>query len=176
MEEIFKDIPGYKGLYQISNLGRVKSLKRKGRLKDIIIRNSLNTKGYPQVGISKNCRAKNFTVHKLMAITFLNHEYVNRTIVVDHINGIRTDNRLENLQIISQRDNVLKGRLCTNYSGIKQVGKKEKYKLTISYKNKGHYIGVFDDRDFALKIKNSILRLIDEVIEVSTPPPIKIKE
>ena len=65
LEEDFRDIPGYEGLYQVSNLGRVKGLYRN------IIKGLKTTKdGYLEVGLSKNGIEKKYRVHRLVAITF----------------------------------------------------------------------------------------------------------
>jgi hypothetical protein len=103
MEE-WKDIQGYEGLYQVSNLGRVKSFIRK----DKILKQHKDSAGYLSVTLCNNGNRKKITVHKLMAIVFLNHKPQGNKIVVDHVNNIKNDNRLENLQIISQRLNCSK--------------------------------------------------------------------
>ena len=67
MKEIWKDIPNYEGLYQASNLGRIKSLKRNKILNQI---KSSDT--YLQVFLCKNNKVKGYQVHRLIAKTFLN--------------------------------------------------------------------------------------------------------
>ncbi len=72
MIEIWKDIKGYKGLYQVSNLGRVKSLERKsdvdGRLiKSKILKTGLNNPGYKFLVLRKNGISKNRMIHRLVA-------------------------------------------------------------------------------------------------------------
>ena len=114
--EIFKDIPGYEGLYQVSNLGRVKSLPKKVRSKNCyritdekILKNSIDGRGYFNTVIYKYGVAKTITIHKLVAITFLEHKTDGTTkLVIDHINENKLDNRLENLQIITHGENIKK--------------------------------------------------------------------
>src|SRR5690606_2453327 len=110
MIEIWKDIPGYKGKYQVSNLGNVKSLERKVRfgrnyktLKESILKSFLQRDGYLYVGLSNPNRQ--FTIHQLLAICFLGHKRQKFKVVVDHINNIKTDNRIENLQLLNNREN-----------------------------------------------------------------------
>lgn len=87
MEEIWKDIEGYENLYQVSNMGRVRSL-RYGKSK--ILKNSVNKGSYCKVGLVKNSVYKNFYVHRLVAIHFIPNP--DNKPHIDHINTDRTDN------------------------------------------------------------------------------------
>lgn len=103
MNEIWKDIKGYKGLYQISNLGNVKSLKREKLKKDKIIK-PYNTKGYLRIGLLKNKVRKGHFIHRLIAQEFIpnpeNKPFIN------HINGITNDNNIKNLEWCTHQENV----------------------------------------------------------------------
>ena len=100
MNEIWKDIVGYEGLYQISNLGRVKSLKF-GKEK---IMNSLkNSNGYLSICLSKGGIQKRYFIHRLVALVFIPNP--DNKPCVDHINGIRTDNRVNNLRWCTNKEN-----------------------------------------------------------------------
>lgn len=74
-EEIWKDIKGYEGFYQVSNHGRIKALARERNNqysnKEIILKQSNDGKGYLQVILNKNKKRKGFKVHRLVAETFL---------------------------------------------------------------------------------------------------------
>jgi len=116
--EIWKDVLNYEGLYQVSNLGRVKSLKRKVRhfsgerlVLERILKGGVNDKGYILVNLGKKGTKKVFAVHKLVAIAFLNHKPCGYKLVVDHIDNNKLNNKLENLQIITQQENVLKSKI-----------------------------------------------------------------
>lgn len=108
--EIWKDIPGYEGYYQASNLGNIKSLERfavhkngnSHLVKEKIFKPQL-VRGYFKVTFCRDSKFKNYQVHKL---------------VVGHINNIKTDNRLENLQIITARENQTKDRKVKTSSFI----------------------------------------------------------
>lgn len=74
MKEIWKDIKGYEGLYQVSNLGRVKSLKRKSRPYEKILVPLVTNKDYLCVNLYKNNKNKKFLIHRLVAKEFLKNE------------------------------------------------------------------------------------------------------
>jgi hypothetical protein len=154
MQEIFKDIPEYEGLYQVSNLGNVKSLaremvkgKRKFISKEKILKLGKDGAGYYFVNLYKNGKIKNFKIHKLVAITFLNHIPDRYRIVVDHIDNNPLNNRLENLQLISQRQNTSKDRIngSSKYIGIYWNKKANKWMALISINGKRKYLGIFSD-------------------------------
>jgi len=90
-KEVWKDIKGYEGLYQVSNFGRVKN-SRTGR----ILKPKINNKWYLTVNLYKNGEMKNCTVHRLVLEAFKPNPHNYPT--VDHINRIRTDNRADNLR------------------------------------------------------------------------------
>lgn len=114
MKEIWKDIEGYKGLYLVSNLGNVKSCKRE---KTKVLSPASDGRGYLCVCLSNYKNPKTLKIHQLVAIAFLGHKRNGHKLVVDHINGVRHDNRLENLQIITHKENIRKGnsgKFCKN--------------------------------------------------------------
>lgn len=132
--EIYKDIKGYEGFYQISNLGNVKSLSRivnnhsgfKKTLKEKILKNHISNTGYYVIDLKKNCERKTFKVHRLIAFAFIDKvigkEYVN------HINGIKTDNSIENLEWVTIKENNKHAYLTglKNDSGINNTRSKLK--------------------------------------------------
>ena len=71
MEEIWADIPGYVGLYQASNKGRIKSLAKNGRKEHILKQYVSSHNGYCYVNLSKNAVAKSVRVHKYISLCFL---------------------------------------------------------------------------------------------------------
>ena len=109
MEEIWKDIKGYEGIYQISNFGRVKSLiYPKEKIMNIynFRRDEEKGKGYWRVRLIKNSSYKYFFVHRLVAEAFIPNP--NNYATVNHINGIKTDNRIDNLEWCSLKENIQK--------------------------------------------------------------------
>lgn len=104
MEEVWKDVIGYEGIYQISNLGRVKRLVSEKCEKERIISITKDERyGYCRVMLSKQGHAKRFLLHRLLAIHFIPNPY-NKP-CIDHINGVRHDNRLENLRWCTHLEN-----------------------------------------------------------------------
>lgn len=100
MEEIWKDIPEYEGLYQVSNQGRVKSLYNFHNKGVIYLKNNLTKTGYYQVSLSKHGNKQRFKVHRLVAMTFIPNP--NKLPQINHKNEIKTDNRVENLEWCNQ--------------------------------------------------------------------------
>lgn len=104
MEEVWKDIEGYEGLYQISNLGNVKGIKRKGS-SGCKLRPALRKDGYMQVSLRKEGKDSSYLVHRLVAIAFL--PMTNEKNQVNHKDGNRTNNILENLEWCTPQENTL---------------------------------------------------------------------
>lgn len=110
--EVWKDIPNYEGLYQVSNLGRVRSLDRvvfceNGQMqqhKGRILYLGAQDKGYYSVHLCKNRKVKSFRVNRLVWITF--NGLIPEGMEVNHINEVKSDNRLCNLNLMSRKENV----------------------------------------------------------------------
>ena len=123
MEEIWKDIPNYEGRYQISNQGRLKSLGNNKQRREKIMKTS-STNGYLSCTLMVNNKKQYFCIHQLVAMAFLNFKRCGHKYEIDHINNIKSDNRLENLQILTHKDNTNKNpcKLVRDYqirNGIK---------------------------------------------------------
>lgn len=107
MEE-WKDVYGYEGLYEVSNLGRVRSKHK--NYENLIIKQGYNH-GYKTVGLSRNGERKVCFVHVLVMQAFDYRERqrgYNKNLVIDHIDFDRSNNRLENLQWLTQAENLLR--------------------------------------------------------------------
>lgn len=96
-KETWKDIPGYEGRYQVSSLGRVRTDSGK------IMSLELTQRGYFRVELWSSHSRKRFKVHRLVAIVFIPNP--KNLPQVDHINGDKTDNRVENLRWVSNLQN-----------------------------------------------------------------------
>ena len=96
MQEIWRDIEGFSGEYQVSNLGRIKSNKGYANIKERILKQSPSTKGYLQVCLRYNSKQKTYRVHRLVAQTFLpNPENLPQ---VNHKDEDKTNNCVTNLE------------------------------------------------------------------------------
>jgi len=111
VKEIWKDVVGYEGIYQISNYGSVKSIDRQcelsdGRilnLKGKLLKPSFDRKGYIRFRLSKNDKLKSFRAHRLTAKAFIpNHR---NSPQVNHKNGVKHDNFVDNLEWATNMEN-----------------------------------------------------------------------
>jgi len=98
IEEVWKDIKGYEDLYQISNLGRVKSIRN-----NIIKKPSVLPKGYLQICLNKKGKSKYVSIHRLVAQAFIPNQ--NNLPCVNHKDCNPQNNNVSNLEWISYKDN-----------------------------------------------------------------------
>ena len=139
-EEIWKSIPNYKN-YLVSNNGFVINVTTN----KILVR-SLNNGGYLHVCLYNKGIKKTILIHKLVAVAFLNHNPCGHKIIIDHINGDKLDNRVENLQLITQRENVSKANVTSKsiYKGVSWNIGANKWISQIHYLGKRLHLGLFE--------------------------------
>lgn len=157
MHEIWKDIENYEGLYQVSDLGRVRSLDRmswngkcywlqKGR----ILKQQINRTGYMSVGLCKNCEMKRVEVHRIVAYAFIKNP--DNLPVVNHKNEIKTDNRSSNLEWVTHKQNL-------EYSGntekMLNASHKQKCYLKASEAKKKPVIQLTKNGDFVAEYESA---------------------
>tara|TARA_R110000803_G_scaffold75961_2_gene140325 strand:+ start:1276 stop:1833 length:558 start_codon:yes stop_codon:yes gene_type:complete len=159
--EIWEAVKGNRS-YEISNLGRVKRLSRMamGKNGDVnivrekILKQNLGSNGYLTVNIDGYIR----TIHTLLAESFLNHVRNGHTLVVDHQNNIKTDNRLENLQVVTQRENLTKDKKnkTSKFAGVSKSAKLWKSQIRINKKCLG--LGRYETEEEAAKVYQLALK------------------
>lgn len=168
-KEEFKDIPGYEGLYQISCIGRIKSLERfqkngskLQRRPEIILRQVFDGHGYLKVTLSKEGKKKHYKTHLLIGMAFYNYFSDGTSkIVFDHIDNVPTHNYVGNFQPITNRLNSNKdkvGRL--GYRGVRISHKK--FTCTIWWNNRSCNLGSYETPKEAFEARENAFRLIEE--------------
>ena len=126
-EEIWCPIKGYEGLYEVSDQGRVRSLKFG---KERILKPSRNTNGYLLVGLRKNGEKKTYKVHRLVVQTFIpNPDNLQE---INHIDEDKTNNKVQNLEWCDRKSNCNYGNRNKRISEKMTNGKLSKLVLQYS--------------------------------------------
>lgn len=140
-EEIWKDILGYEGLYQVSTLGRVRSVDRaiyqQDRIvnyKGVLMTPYIMKNGYAAIRLSKNGKKHNYLIHRLVAMSFVKN--ANNEMYVNHIDENKTNNNAENLEWCSHKYNVNYG--TSTMRRAKKMGTK-----IVRYDKHGNFIDSF---------------------------------
>jgi hypothetical protein len=161
--EIWKDVVGYEGIYQISNKQRIKRIALSKIIDNInvdfqerIVKTRLNYKGYDVLNLCKNKERISTSLHRIIAKAFIpNPENKHQ---VNHINGIRKDNRIENLEWTTVSENVLHsyrklGKKSNTLGKLNRCGKKVAY-YDLLGNLKGTFLSTMD-AERNLKVKNT---------------------
>jgi hypothetical protein len=148
--ELWKDIPNYEGLYQVSNLGSVKSLSNDKKRKEKILKPSKDGKGYYIISLCKEGGKKTIRVHVLVAMAFLGHKPDGTMkIVPDHKDTDKLNNRADNLELITNRENIerywLTQKSSSQYIGVNWDKKINKWRAQIYIDGKLKHLGYFTD-------------------------------
>lgn len=139
----WKKIKGYENYYEISDNGIVKSLdrvvkkKRNGKIidyyyKERILKQEVTVHGYNRVVLSLNKKSERFSVHRLVAQAFIPNE--KNKPCINHKNGIKTDNRIFNLEWVTYKENSLH----SHNIGLQKISSKTKKLLSKKYSGKGN--------------------------------------
>jgi hypothetical protein len=171
--ENWKDIPGYEGLYQVSDLGNVKTLEKiiphlgSYRIQKEKILSPGITKGYKNVSLTKDKMKTTFKVHKLVAMVFMNHIPNGMVDLIDHLDENKLNNRLSNLSIKDNRGNINKYHLAKSTKSSKYRGvslhKCGKWITRIRNGKKREYLGLFDTEEQASHIYEKRLKEINKL-------------
>ena len=95
INEVFRDVPGYEGLYKVSNYGEIYSVQRNGT-KGGIMKTPVGKNGYLHVSLSKNNKSKSFDIHRLVALTFI--PCPKELNIVNHKDENKLNNSVSNLE------------------------------------------------------------------------------
>jgi len=165
MNEIWKDIKGYEGYYQASNLGRIKSLLFQNNVwnkkykREKILKPKITKNGCSRVELWKDGKHKTYLTYRLVAFTFFEKDMNNTDLTVNHIDGNRLNNNLSNLEIISLKENIQHAfKIGLQHSQIK-VKIENKITGTIIYPsslNEGSNLIKQNKGYLSAKIKNNI--------------------
>jgi hypothetical protein len=169
MKEIFKDVPNYERRYLVSNLGNIKSI-RYGEERLLSLR--LSKCGYYMVNLYKDKIRTTKRVHQLVAMAYLGHTPCGHDIVVNHINFDRKDNRADNLELITARENTNKKHLksTSKYTGVSWYKINNKWQSQIQINGKQKHLGYFDLEEEASMYYQDALKSIENNTEI------KVKE
>jgi hypothetical protein len=180
IKEEWRDVPGYEKLYMISDLGRVKSLERKVAAKnnslrikkESILKQRKGKLGYWACVFSVDRKTKTFKTHQLVAMAFLNHKPCGMNVVVDHINNIKDDNKLSNLQLLTSRENTSKNSRGENkYVGVSYHKITKKFRATIYANGKHRHLGVFETEQEAKEQYEKALKQYNNNCEINIKTP-----
>lgn len=148
--EKWKDIQGYEGIYMISSNGNVKSLPRERitgrnpnliqRINEKILKTDQDLGGYLNVTLYKDTIGKRHPIHRLVVKHFLGE--IPTELCVNHINRIKTDNRVKNLEMCSQRENnshaLIVRKKGSKYIGVSKSKSGRRWRCSIRLGGKRH--------------------------------------
>tara|TARA_R110000772_G_scaffold13879_1_gene40588 strand:+ start:135 stop:620 length:486 start_codon:yes stop_codon:yes gene_type:complete len=159
VKEKWKDVKNYEGIYQISNLGNLKSLTTSNAK---IINGTVTGKKYRRVGLTKNKITSNKMFHIIIAEAFFNYKK-SSGFIIDHIDNNPLNNRVDNLQIITQRENCSKDKkgYSSNYIGVSFDKSRNKWVSQIQINGKDKFLGRFINELEASKAYQNKLKEIN---------------
>ena len=174
-KEIWKDVPEYEGYYQVSYMGRVRRLDRTvtysdGRnrfYKGALMRGSL-VNGYRRTTLKVSGRGRYYTFAQLVAIAFLGHKPKGHELVVDHIDGDKSNDAVKNLRVVTNRENCTtcfranNGSFSSEYAGVSWHKGAFKWLAQTKFNGKTIRLGLFTDEEEASIAYQLALSKIDD--------------
>lgn len=157
MEEIWKDLTNYVDVYEISNFGNIRSLERvcnNRLLKAKPLKQSICSAGYKTILLSNNGIKKRYLVHRLVMSCF----YGSSKLTVNHIDGNKLNNHIDNLEYLTQRENS--NHYYKNKTHNIRKTSSNKYRVEIRVNGKVKSFGTHDNIKIAIKERNKQLKQI----------------
>jgi hypothetical protein len=154
MEEEWKDIPGYEGLYQVSSFGNVRSLNYRRTGKKQILKQRINDKGYYRIDLRKGNNKKQYGAHQLVMMAFENHIPNGVDMVVNHKDNNPLNNHKDNLEIVPQRYNSSCHKIDVGVTELKNG----KYQVNIQINYNSIHLGWFTEKDKATVVYNNAVK------------------
>jgi hypothetical protein len=176
--EIWKEVKDYEGIYEVSNNGIIRSLdrcvgKRNYFVKGRIMKQHILDTGYSSTGLSKDSITTTRLIHQIVAESFLNHNRCGFEFVVNHIDFNKLNNSVDNLEVVTQRENANRKHLksSSTYTGVVFNKVRKNWTSTISVGKKNYYLGTFSSELEASICYNEQLRLIEkgEKLDIKKP-------
>ena len=163
--EQWKDIKDYEGLYRVSNLGRVKSLNYNHTGKKCILKPGIKNQGYNFIILFIKGKSKQFHIHRLVYQAFIGELIAG--LVIDHIDNNPSNNYVNNLQQVSQRKNVVKGKITkkgsSKYVGVFWIKERNKWKTKIGINGRSKFLGYFADEEEAAQAYQNALKSLNQI-------------
>tara|TARA_R110000737_G_C14550473_1_gene480567 strand:- start:503 stop:1012 length:510 start_codon:yes stop_codon:yes gene_type:complete len=160
-KEEYRSIKDYPD-YQVSNKGNVKSFKAG---KERILKPGVTKGGYLAINLCKDKKSITKKIHKLVSIAFLGHIPSGMDLVINHINHTKDDNRVENLEIVTSRENTNKKHLksSSKYTGVCWNKRDKKWQSNITINGSQKHLGLFIDELEASKAYQNALKSIPTI-------------
>jgi len=168
LEEMWVPVRGHEGYYDVSNMGRIRSNIIRRYKYPHILNGSKMTNGYLQVFFRTPNNRKQELIHRVVALHFLKEppKHKDKRLVVDHINGIRSDNRASNLRFVTDRFNCTYGKrkdsvsFSSKYPGVSFKKDHKKWRALILVEKKSIHLGYFDKEEDAYLAYRQALSLM----------------
>ncbi len=170
LTEQWKPIKGYEGLYEISNFGKIKALSKtwygnnnaRKVYVEIIMKQKINPQGYFMIGLSKSNIQKWFNIHNLVWDNFSDIPRNGYKLQIDHIDNNKLNNRFDNLQLLSNRQNTSKGMLqkpgkTSKYIGVSWDKSRNKWVVQIQINHKSIHLGRYENENIAAQVYQNAL-------------------
>lgn len=161
-KEEWRKIEGYDD-YFISNLGNIKSLKF-GKVK--FLKKAISSSGYYFIKLFYNNSFTRRTIHQLVAVAFLDHIPCGHKLVVDHIDFNRLNNNINNLRIVTSRENASRKNIksSSKYVGVGWHKSNNKWRSKITINGKEKFLGLYDNEiDASIAYQNELKNTLHNV-------------